>query len=256
MRGYLIFRNFGIAISGLLLAACDGGGPTPAGSGANILDPTVTLGAGPFTLYCDGTFDGSIAATATYPAPPPPPQRSANGKTALTAAQASTATNIENVQFNGLPIEFTSNATQSFGVSGKLTQACTVGVLGVTASVTYEKGGVGTASGPGINVGPVAMIGRGPVPDPKATAPAGAFSFDDTLHCCRAGNATLNATAGANTKNVAVAPVTLACPAGPTPNETATLTGQLTVAEIKGGVQLQITAAADSCVVKTTVLPP
>jgi hypothetical protein len=247
--------TWSVMASALLLAACDGGGPTPAGTGADILDPTITIGAGTFTLYCDGTFDGRIPVTATYPPPPPPPTKSAPGKAILKEAQASTATNIDDVHFNSLPLEFKTGGTQFFGVTGKLVASCTVGILAVTGSVTLEKGRVGTASGGPSNVGPVAMMGKGPAPD-KASPPVGAFSFVDTLHCCKAGNPTLSAVAGANVKNVTVAPATIACAAGPTADDIATLTGQLNVAENKGSAQLQITAAPDSCIIKTTILPP
>jgi hypothetical protein len=83
-----------------------------------------------------------------------------------------------------------------------------------------------------------------------------AFSFNDTLHCCRMGIPTLTAVAGSNVSNAAVNPAAIACAAGPTPNETAAMSGQLNVAEIRGTVLLVITDGPQVCPVKTTVQPP
>jgi hypothetical protein len=49
---------------------------------------------------------------------------------------------------------------------------------------------------------------------------------------------------------------TIACTAGPTPNVTATMSGKLNVAEIRGTVLLVITDGPQVCTIKTTVQPP
>jgi hypothetical protein len=233
------------------------GGPIPAGQGATILDPTISLTLGPVTLYCDGTFDGAIVATATYPAPPPAPAKSALGKTLVTGAQVGATTNMQPPTVGGFPLTFTANGAQSFGVSGRLTSPCAVGTVQLTANVTYEGGGGRGAAGGPFTIGPVPISGHGPTPDPTAKAPNGAFSFEDTLHCCAAGNVTLAAVAGANVNPGATAnPNTIACAPGPTADESVTLAGQLTVPENNGSVRLNATAGASTCIVKTTVDHP
>ncbi len=235
-----------------------GGGPIPAGQGATIRQASITLGTGKFTTYCDGTFDGSIEVVAKYPARPPapagggPPPPSPAGTAVVSAPQAPSPTNVAQVTFDGAQLTFNSDATQFLTLTGKLTNPCASGTLNIVVAVT---GAVpGTASGT-FTVGAVPMIATGP--SPTAEKPLGAFSFVDTLHCCAAGSAALKAAAGSNVNpGVTVAPTTIACPSAPPPSESATITGQLTVPEVDGHVQLTITVGAQTCMLKTTVHHP
>ncbi len=260
VRGSISCTAFG-ALSGLvilgLLSIMGCGGPIPAGKGATILDPQITLTFNRVTLYCDGTFDAYIDANAVYPAPPPAPAKSTLGTAKVNNPQVSQSNNVQNPQFSGLPLTFQNNGKQTFEVTGNLTSLCDQGTFSVVTGVAYELGRNGTASGGPFTVGPVPITGHGPNPDPKAKAPNGDFSFVDTLHCCKMGNVMLTPVAGSNVNpGLTVNPNMIACAAGPTPDESVTLKGQLTVPENNGNARLQATDGASTCTVKTTVDHP
>jgi hypothetical protein len=248
-----------ILISALSLAACDDSGPTPAGTGATILNPKLSIDAGTYTIYCDGTFSGTIPVTATYPAPPPAPEKSTKGETAFSAPQAATTTNIDSVQFDtSMMMPFKANQTQSFSVTGKLVDRCDQGKLAVNGTVTFDSKRTEAVSGNPDIVGPVAMTGAGPSSEPKAAA--GAFSFKDTLHCCKkAGTVVLKSMPFKNVLNVTAVADTppISCPAWPaaTTDELVTMAGNLRVPEDQGAADLQVTLGPDTCTVRTAVQP-
>src|SRR5690349_20271840 len=136
-----------VALAVLMVAACQNPpGPIPV-PGPNLVDPTITLGAATLTLYCDGSFEGSVPVTATYPAPP---AGSVLGKAVLTGVTATTQDNIDNLSFGGTPMTFTANnQTVPLSISGKLTDPCKSGKLQLSGSVTFENNRSGGAQGGG-----------------------------------------------------------------------------------------------------------
>jgi hypothetical protein len=242
------------AFTALAVVACqDTPGPIPV-PGNTLVEPTITMGAGTFTIYCDGKFDGSVAVTAVYP---PIAAGQSRAKATFGGASATTSTNLDNLSFGGQPMTFASNGAGALTVSGKLVAACDPGTLALSGQVTFEHGGGQGALGGGpYTIGPVAMRGHGPSPDPTANAPNGDFQFDDTLHCCTdKGNATLTALTKGNVTGLSVAPATMSC-VGPTPDQAATMAGKLQVPEVDGHVELQVAAGGNSCVIDTTVKHP